>query len=156
MVWNATMRCLSILTVIHHSQCYISLDLFLFSHPNLKCVHHFSNHINSPYLIHPFTRPIKTSVETALLAQQLGTRAIIIIEKLHEIDLVLAASKKLDIKPIIGVRARLSQRGSGRWGDSTGDRAKFGLSCADMIEVCVWWIDSGKNEAGGFKRLRMK
>ena len=82
--------------------------------------------------------PPKTSVETALLAQQLGTRAIIIIEKLHEIDLVLAASKKLDIKPIVGVRARLSQRGSGRWGDSTGDRAKFGLSCADMIEVwCV-------------------
>ncbi len=84
---------------------------------------------------HFFICPPATSVETALLAQQLGTRAIIIIEKLHEIDLVLAASKKLDIKPIVGVRARLSQRGSGRWGDSTGDRAKFGLSCADMIEV---------------------
>ena len=74
-------------------------------------------------------------VETALLAQQLGNKAIIIIEKLHEIDIVLAASKKLDIKPLVGVRARLSSRGNGRWGDSTGDRAKFGLSCSDIMEV---------------------
>ena len=74
-------------------------------------------------------------IETALLAQQLGTRTIIIIEKLHEIDLVLQAAKKLDIKPIVGVRARLSVRGSGHWGESTGDKAKFGLSASDIVQV---------------------
>ena len=74
-------------------------------------------------------------VETALLAQQLDICAIIIIEKLHEIDLVLQAAKKLDIKPIIGVRARLNVRGSGHWGESTGDKAKFGLSASDIVEV---------------------
>eukprot|EP00455_Lapot_gusevi_P039084 TRINITY_DN437_c0_g1_i1.p1 TRINITY_DN437_c0_g1~~TRINITY_DN437_c0_g1_i1.p1 ORF type:complete len:673 (-),score=226.38 TRINITY_DN437_c0_g1_i1:272-2290(-) len=74
-------------------------------------------------------------LETALLARQLGTTTIIIIEKLHEVDLVLQAAHKLDIKPVVGVRARLSCRGSGHWGDTTGDRAKFGLNAADIVEV---------------------
>lgn len=74
-------------------------------------------------------------IETALLAQQLGQTPIIIIEKLHEIDLVLQASTKLHIKPIVGVRAKLSAKGIGRWGTSTGDRAKFGLSSAEIMEV---------------------
>lgn len=69
-------------------------------------------------------------VETALLAQQLDTQAIIIIEQIHEVDLVLEAAKKLDIKPLIGVRVKLL-----RGGDATGDTAKFGLSASDMMVV---------------------
>lgn len=72
-------------------------------------------------------------LETALLAQRLGQKPIIIIEKLHELDMVLEASRKLGIRPLIGARSKLSSRGVGRWGGSTGDRAKFGLSSADIL-----------------------
>lgn len=74
-------------------------------------------------------------IETALLAQRLGQTPIVVIEKLNEVDLVIQASKKLGIKPLVGVRAKLTARGIGRWGDSAGDRAKFGLSAAEIMTV---------------------
>lgn len=74
-------------------------------------------------------------IETALLAQRLGQTPIIVIEQPNEVDAVLAASRKLGIKPLLGVRAKLLSRGVGRWGVSTGERAKFGLSASEIIEV---------------------
>ncbi len=74
-------------------------------------------------------------IETALLAQRLGQTPIVVIEQLSELSLILEASRKLGIKPLVGVRAKLLSRGVGRWGTSTGERAKFGLSAAEIIEV---------------------
>ena len=74
-------------------------------------------------------------VETAMLGQRLGQKPIIVIEQLNEIDLVIAASQQLNIRPSIGVRAKLSTKGSGRWGVSAGDRAKFGLTIPEILEV---------------------
>jgi len=74
-------------------------------------------------------------IETALLAQRLDQTPVIVIEKLHEVQLVIEAARKLDIKPIVGVRAKLSSRGTGRWSESTGDHAKFGLSATEIMEV---------------------
>ncbi len=74
-------------------------------------------------------------IETALLSQRLGKTPIIVIEQLEEVDLVIAASQKLEIKPVVGVRAKLSTKGMGRWAGTTGDRAKFGLSVPEIIEV---------------------
>jgi arginine decarboxylase len=74
-------------------------------------------------------------IETALLAQRLGQTPFVVLERFHELDLVLAASEKLGIRPLLGVRAKLTARGIGRWGDSTGDRAKFGLSAGEITEV---------------------
>ncbi|MEM6612304.1 MAG: arginine decarboxylase, partial [Cyanobacteria bacterium P01_C01_bin.72] len=67
-------------------------------------------------------------IETALLATKLGHKPIIIIEQFSELELLLKISRELNIAPQIGVRAKLSTRGNGRWGNSTGDRAKFGLT----------------------------
>lgn len=74
-------------------------------------------------------------IETALLAQQMGQLPIIIVEKLHELELVLHAAKKLSIRPNLGVRAKLSMRGVARFCLASGDHAKFGLSAADIMEV---------------------
>ena len=74
-------------------------------------------------------------VETAMLGQRLGQKPIIVIEQMTEIDLVIAASQRLNIRPNIGVRAKLSTKGSGRWGVSAGDRAKFGLTVPEILEV---------------------
>ncbi|AHJ26601.1 biosynthetic arginine decarboxylase [Nodularia spumigena CS-584] len=72
-------------------------------------------------------------VETAMLAQRLGQTSIIVIEQIEEVDLVIAAHRQLGIKPILGVRAKLSTQGMGRWGTSTGDRAKFGLTIPEIM-----------------------
>jgi arginine decarboxylase len=74
-------------------------------------------------------------VETAMLGQRLGQQPIIVIEQMNEVDLVIAASHRLNIRPVIGIRAKLSTKGSGRWGVSTGDRAKFGLTIPEILAV---------------------
>lgn len=74
-------------------------------------------------------------IEMALLARKLGRNCIIVVEKADEIDLILEASARLGIEPVIGVRAKLSSRGTGRWQSSTGDRAKFGLTITEIVEA---------------------
>lgn len=74
-------------------------------------------------------------IETAMLARRLGQTPIIVLEQIEEVELAIEASKKLGIKPILGVRAKLSARGIGRWGTSAGDRAKFGLTIPEIIHT---------------------
>ncbi|MDM3847352.1 MAG: biosynthetic arginine decarboxylase [Aphanizomenon gracile PMC638.10] len=74
-------------------------------------------------------------IETAMLAQRLGQTPVIVLEQIEEVDLAIAASRQLGIKPILGVRAKLSTQGMGRWGTSTGDRAKFGLTIPEIMEA---------------------
>lgn len=74
-------------------------------------------------------------IETALLARRLGHRPIIVLEQVSEVILAIDISQNLGIKPILGVRAKLSAQGVGRWGVSTGDRAKFGLTIPEMLRV---------------------
>ena len=77
----------------------------------------------------------KAYIETALLAQKLGRHVIITVDRAQEIDTILACSRELDIRPVIGVRARLSTKGAGKWVESTGDRSKFGLTTGEMVDA---------------------
>jgi len=74
-------------------------------------------------------------VETALLAQRLGRTPIIVIDRFHELDLVIKTASELGIRPHIGLRARLTTKGAGKWMESTGDRSKFGLGAAEIVEA---------------------
>lgn len=74
-------------------------------------------------------------IETALLATKLGQKPIIVIEHLSELHLALEISQQLAIKPTLGVRAKLDTKGTGRWGNSTGDRAKFGLTVSQILQM---------------------
>jgi arginine decarboxylase len=74
-------------------------------------------------------------IETALLAQRLGRTPYIVIDRPGEIDLVIKTSRELGIRPHLGIRARLSTRGAGKWVESTGDRSKFGLSAPEIVEA---------------------
>jgi arginine decarboxylase len=74
-------------------------------------------------------------VETALLAQKLGRTPIIVIDRFHEIDLVVKTARELNIRPHLGVRARLTTKGAGKWVESTGDRSKFGLSSLEIVDA---------------------
>ncbi|MFB2974634.1 biosynthetic arginine decarboxylase [Microseira sp. BLCC-F43] len=74
-------------------------------------------------------------IETAMLAQRLGQLPLIVLEQIEEVQVAIEASRQLGIKPILGVRAKLSTQGVGRWGTSTGDRAKFGLTIPEIIQA---------------------
>ncbi|MCT0200093.1 biosynthetic arginine decarboxylase [Synechococcus sp. CS-1325] len=72
-------------------------------------------------------------IETAILARRLGRQPVVVIEQADEVERIIAASASLGAAPLIGVRAKLSARSSGRWGSSVGERAKFGLSIPDLL-----------------------
>ena len=74
-------------------------------------------------------------IEMAMLAQKLGQMPIIVLEQIEEVDMAIAVAQSLGIKPNLGVRAKLNAKGIGRWGVSSGDRAKFGLTVPEIIMV---------------------
>ena len=74
-------------------------------------------------------------IETALLAQRLGRTPIIVVDRFRELDLIIKISRDLGIRPHVGVRARLSTKGAGKWIESTGDRSKFGLTAVEIVEA---------------------
>ena len=74
-------------------------------------------------------------VETALLAAKLGRHLVLVVEKVSELALIAEVAEKLGTRPRIGIRVRLSSRGSGRWEASGGDRSKFGLSSSELVEA---------------------
>jgi arginine decarboxylase len=74
-------------------------------------------------------------IETALLASKLGREAIIVIDRYEEIEVVIAACRKLGIRPRIGARAKLAAAGAGRWAGSTGAESKFGLGSTQLVRL---------------------
>lgn len=74
-------------------------------------------------------------IELALLAQKMGKRVYLVIEKMNELDLIAEISKRLNIRPKIGIRIKLGTSGSGKWEDSGGDASKFGLTSSELLEA---------------------
>src|SRR5512140_2102524 len=72
-------------------------------------------------------------IRMALLGTKLGKKVIMVVEKLEELRQIIAISKQLGVEPMIGVRARLLSKGGGKWADSAGENAKFGLSTAELL-----------------------
>ena len=72
-------------------------------------------------------------LETAILARRLGRRPLVVIEQPDEVERLTACSHRLGMAPLIGLRAKLSAPGSGRWASSSGDGAKFGLCAPDLL-----------------------
>jgi arginine decarboxylase len=74
-------------------------------------------------------------VETALLGSRLGPKVILVVEKPAELRLILKVVRRTGIRPLLGIRARLSTRGAGHWEASGGDRSKFGLGARELLEA---------------------
>jgi len=74
-------------------------------------------------------------IETAILSRKLGRDTIIVVERLEELDLIMKAAQKFDVKPKIGLRAKLQSKASGRWVDSAGARSKFGLTTSEIFKA---------------------
>ena len=74
-------------------------------------------------------------IELALLAQKMGKRIFIVVEKLNELDIIARAAKKLNVKPNLGIRIKLASSGSGKWEESGGDASKFGLTSSELLNA---------------------
>src|SRR5262245_60962023 len=71
-------------------------------------------------------------IRMALLGTKLGRKVIMVVEKLEELRHIINVSKQLGVEPLVGIRARLLSKGAGRWAESGGENAKFGLSTAEL------------------------
>ena len=72
-------------------------------------------------------------IRSALIGTLLGKKVVIVAEKLHEIDRILRLARGVKVVPMIGLRARLYSKGSGRWESSGGERSKFGLNTSEIL-----------------------
>lgn len=86
-------------------------------------------------------------IRTALLGKKLGKKVILIAEKLSEVRAIVRIAKEMGVEPEIGVRVRLVARGAGKWAESGGENAKFGLSTADILAAAKIMADAGMANA---------
>ena len=72
-------------------------------------------------------------IKLALQGIKLGKKVIMVVEKLEELRQIITVSKQVGVEPQIGIRARLLSKGAGKWAESGGENAKFGLSTAELL-----------------------
>ncbi len=74
-------------------------------------------------------------IDLALYAQKLGIQTILVIEMPGEVNLILERAARMNMRPRLGVRAKLATRAEGHWTDSGGDRSMFGLNASHVIDI---------------------
>ncbi len=72
-------------------------------------------------------------IATVLYATKIGYNITIVVEKLFELEKIIELHEKTGIIPKLGIRVKLSSKGTGRWATSGGEDAKFGLRISEII-----------------------
>src|SRR3954470_1709127 len=80
----------------------------------------------------------------ALLGRKLGRKIMVVIEKLSELPHLLRLADEMNVQPLIGLRSKLSTKGTGKWESSSGDFAKFGLTTPELIRAVEMLKAAGK------------
>ncbi|KHD11120.1 arginine decarboxylase [Candidatus Thiomargarita nelsonii] len=74
-------------------------------------------------------------IRLALIGQQIGLCPYLVIEKISELNLIIEESRSLNVTPCLGMRVRLAAIGKGKWQNTGGEKGKFGLSAAQVLEI---------------------
>jgi arginine decarboxylase len=90
-------------------------------------------------------------IRTALIGRKLGKKVILIAEKLSEVRAIVRIAKEMGVEPMVGLRVRLVTKGAGKWSESAGEHAKFGLSTAEILQAAEILREAGMSPA--FKLL---
>jgi arginine decarboxylase len=72
-------------------------------------------------------------IRMALMGIKLGKTVIMVVEKLEELKQIITVSRQFGVEPLIGIRSRLLSKGAGKWADSAGENAKFGLNTVELL-----------------------
>ncbi|MFO8001702.1 MAG: biosynthetic arginine decarboxylase [Marinilabilia sp.] len=86
-------------------------------------------------------------IELALLAQKMGRRIFLVVEKINELRRIIRLAHKHKVKPNLGIRIKLASAGSGKWEDSGGDVSKFGLTSSELIEALDYLEEQDMKDA---------
>jgi arginine decarboxylase len=82
-------------------------------------------------------------IELALLAQKMGKKIFVVVEKVNELKLIKNMALRLNVTPNVGIRIKLASSGSGKWEDSGGDQSKFGLNSSELLEALDYAREEG-------------
>lgn len=118
--------------IISHGKKF-NLGLEAGSKPELHAVIAVNTDSDSPIICNGYKD--ESYIELALLAQKMGKRIFLVVEKMNELKLIASISKQLNVRPNLGVRIKLASSGSGKWEESGGDASKFGLTSSELLEA---------------------
>lgn len=116
--------------IISHGKRY-NLGLEAGSKPELHAV--LATNMDSDSLIVCNGHKDQNFIELALLAQKMGKRVFLVVEKLPELEIIARTAEKLGVRPNIGIRIKLASSGAGKWSESGGDASKFGLNSTELL-----------------------
>lgn len=74
-------------------------------------------------------------IRLGLIGLQMGLNVNIVIEKPSELALIIEESSKMQIRPRLGIRVRLSSLGAGKWQNSGGEKSKFGFHASEILQL---------------------
>lgn len=118
--------------IVSHGNKY-NIGLEAGSKPELHAVLAVNTHEDSIIVCNGYKD--EDYVELALLAQKMGRRIFIVVEKINELKLIANVARRLNVTPTIGIRIKLSSSGSGKWEESGGDVSKFGLNSSELLDA---------------------
>lgn len=118
--------------IISHGKKY-NLGLEAGSKPELHAV--LATNMDSDSLIICNGHKDQNFIELALLAQKMGKRVFLVVEKLPELTMIAQTAEKLGVRPNLGIRIKLAASGTGKWQESGGDASKFGLNSSELLEA---------------------
>lgn len=118
--------------IVSHGSKY-NIGLEAGSKPELHAVLALNSHSNSIIICNGYKD--ESYIELALLAQKMGRRIFLVVEKLNELKTISNVARRLNIEPNLGIRIKLSSSGSGKWEESGGDVSKFGLNSAELLDA---------------------
>ncbi len=103
------------------------------SKPELQAVLGLAEHTNHVIVCNGYKDA--EFMRLALMGQKLGHQVFIVIEQPSEIDVLLQVADEMEVTPLAGVRIKLASRGFGRWAESGGEKSKFGLNSAQLVQA---------------------
>ena len=118
--------------IISHGKKY-NLGLEAGSKPELHAV--LATNMDSDSLIVCNGHKDQNFIELALLAQKMGKRVFLVIEKLPELFTIARTAEKVGVRPNLGIRIKLAASGTGKWQESGGDASKFGLNSSELLDT---------------------
>ena len=129
--------------IISHGKRY-NLGLEAGSKPELHAV--LATNMDSDSLIICNGHKDQNFIELALLAQKMGKRVFLVIEKLPELRIIAETAAKLGLRPNLGIRIKLASSGAGKWEESGGDASKFGLNSSELLTALQLLDEMGMSD----------
>ncbi len=116
--------------IISHGKRY-NIGLEAGSKPELHAV--LATNMDSDSLIICNGHKDQNYIELALLAQKMGKRVFLVVEKMPELKIIADTARKMGVRPNLGIRIKLATNGVGKWSESSGDASKFGLNSSELL-----------------------